>query len=147
MQAYRAAKVWKQMNRVNITVARCTVERLMKQQGLRGVIRGKRVRTTIPDPAAARPLDRFNRQFRAERPNQLWVSDSTYVSTWQGWLYVAFVIDVFARRIDAHEAETQAEQRDSLPLVPTIGDGTFISVHSVLLYVFESAVRERISLG
>ncbi|KHJ59181.1 IS3 family transposase, partial [Burkholderia glumae] len=77
----------------------CTVGRLMKLQGLRGAVRGKRVRTTNPDTSAARPLDRVNRRFKAERPNQLWVSDFTYVSTWQGWLYVAFVIDVFARRI------------------------------------------------
>lgn len=99
MQVYGADKGWKQMNREGIAVARCTVERLMKQQSLRGVIRGKRVRTTTPDARAARPPDLVNRQFRAERPNQLWVSDFTYVSTWQGWLYVAFVIDVFARRI------------------------------------------------
>ncbi|WP_155836879.1 IS3 family transposase [Paraburkholderia mimosarum] len=99
MQAYGADKVWKQMNRERIAVARCTVERLMKQLGLRGVMRGKRVRTTVPDAMAPRPLDRVNRQFKAARPNQLWVSDFTYVSTWQGWLYVAFVIDVFARRI------------------------------------------------
>jgi len=75
------------------------VERLMRQQGLQGVRRGKRVRTTRSDPKAPCPLDRVNRQFKADRPNQLWVSDFTYVSTWQGWLYVAFVIDVFARRI------------------------------------------------
>ncbi|CAN7677134.1 IS3 family transposase [Trinickia sp. LjRoot230] len=99
MQVYGADKVWKQMNRERIEVARCTVERLMKQLGLRGVMRGKRVRTTTPDATAPRPLDRVNRQFKADRPNQLWVSDFTYVSTWQGWLYVAFVIDVFARRI------------------------------------------------
>ena len=99
MQVYGADKVWKQLNREGIAVARCTVERLMKQLGLRGVRRGKRVRTTIPDVSAPRPLDRVNRQFKADRPNQLWVSDFTYVSTWQGWLYVAFVIDVFARRI------------------------------------------------
>ncbi|WP_183734093.1 MULTISPECIES: IS3 family transposase [Paraburkholderia] len=99
MQVYGADKVWKQMNRERIPVARCTVERLMKQLGLRGVMRGKRVRTTVPDAIAPRPLDRVNRQFKAARPNQLWVSDFTYVSTWQGWLYVAFVIDVFARRI------------------------------------------------
>ncbi|KAB0594121.1 IS3 family transposase, partial [Cupriavidus pauculus] len=99
MQVYGADKVWKQMNREGIVVARCTVERLMRQQSLRGAIRGKRVRTTTPDARAARPPDLVNRQFRAERPNQLWVSDFTYVSTWQGWLYVAFVIDVFARRI------------------------------------------------
>ncbi|ASL48801.1 hypothetical protein bAD24_p00480 (plasmid) [Burkholderia sp. AD24] len=99
MQVYGADKVWRQMNRERIAVARCTVERLMKQLGLRGVMRGKRVRTTVPDAVAPRPLDRVNRQFKAARPNQLWVSDFTYVSTWQGWLYVAFVIDVFARRI------------------------------------------------
>lgn len=99
MQVYGADKVWKQLNREGIAVARCTVERLMKQLGLRGVRRGKRVRTTISEVSAPRPLDRVNRQFKADRPNQLWVSDFTYVSTWQGWLYVAFVIDVFARRI------------------------------------------------
>ncbi|MFM0573162.1 IS3 family transposase, partial [Paraburkholderia caledonica] len=99
MQVYGADKVWKQTNRERIAVARCTVERLMKQLGLRGVMRGKRVRTTVPDAIAPRPLDRVNRQFKAARPNQLWVSDFTYVSTWQGWLYVAFMIDVFARRI------------------------------------------------
>jgi transposase InsO family protein len=99
MQVYGVPKVWKQMNREGVPVARCTVARLMKLQGLRGAVRGKRVRTTIADASAPRPLDRVNRQFRAQRPNQLWVSDFTYVSTWQGWLYVAFVIDVFARRI------------------------------------------------
>jgi transposase InsO family protein len=99
MQVYGAEKVWKQMNREDIAVARCTVERLMRRLGLEGVRRGKSVRTTVPDSAAPCPLDRVNRQFTAERPNQLWVSDFTYVSTWQGWLYVAFVIDVFARRI------------------------------------------------
>ena len=99
MKVYGADKVWKQLRREDIAVARCTVERLMRQQGLRGVIRGKSVRTTVPDAKAACPLDRVNRQFRAERPNQLWVSDFTYVSTWQGFVYVAFVIDVFARCI------------------------------------------------
>ena len=99
LQVYGADKVWRQLNREGVVVARCTVERLMRRQGLRGVVRGKVVRTTISDSKAARPLDRVNRQFKAERPNQLWVSDFTYVSTWQGWLYVAFVIDVFARRI------------------------------------------------
>jgi len=99
MQVYGAEKVWKQMNREDIVVARCTVERLMRRLGLAGVRRGKTVRTTTPDTSAPCPLDRVNRQFNAERPNQLWVSDFTYVSTWQGWLYVAFVIDVFARRI------------------------------------------------
>ena len=99
LQVYGADKVWLQLNREGVTVARCTVERLMRQQGLQGVRRGKAQRTTIADPKAPCPLDRVNRQFRAERPNQLWVSDFTYVSTWQGWVYVAFVIDVFSRRI------------------------------------------------
>jgi len=98
-QVYGADKVWKQMNREGIAVARCTVERLMRQQGLCGVRRGKVIRTTTPDTSAPCPLDRVNRQFNANRPNQLWVSDFTYVSTWQGWLFVAFVIDVYARRI------------------------------------------------
>jgi putative transposase len=99
MQVYGADKVWKQLNREGIGIARCTVERLMKRLGLKGVRRGRVVRTTVPDASAPCPLDRVNRQFKAERPNQLWVSDFTYVSTWQGWLYVAFVIDVYARRI------------------------------------------------
>jgi putative transposase len=99
MQVYGAEKVWRQLNREGVTVARCTVERLMRQLGLQGVRRGKAVRTTVPDPKVPCPLDRVNRQFRAERPNQLWVSDFTYVSTWQGWVYVAFVVDVFSRRI------------------------------------------------
>ena len=99
MRVYGADKVWKQMNREGLSIARCTVERLMKRLGLQGVRRGKVVRTTISDMKAPYPLDRVNRQFKAERPNELWVSDFTYVSTWQGWLYVAFVIDVYARRI------------------------------------------------
>ena len=99
LQVYGADKVWKQLAREGTSVARCTVERLMRRQGLRGAMRGKVVRTTVSDSKAACPLDRVNRQFRADRPNQLWVSDFTYVSTWQGWQYVAFVIDVFARRI------------------------------------------------
>ena len=99
LQVYGADKVWKQMNREGIAVARCTVERLMRRLGLRGVKRGKAVRTTVSDSKAQCPQDKVNRQFKADRPNQLWVSDFTYVSTWQGWLYVAFVIDVFARCI------------------------------------------------
>ena len=98
-QVYGARKVWKQMHREGIGVARCTVERLMGKLGLTGVRRGKRIRTTTPDTSAPCPLDRVNRQFKASRPNELWVSDFTYVSTWQGWLFVAFVIDVYARRI------------------------------------------------
>lgn len=99
LQVYGADKVWRQLQREGMAVARCTVERLMRQQGLRGVRRGKVVRTTVADTKAACPLDRVQRVFKAERPNQLWVSDFTYVSTWQGFVYVAFVIDVFARRI------------------------------------------------
>lgn len=98
-QVYGADKVWRQMNREGIPVARCSVERLMRRRGLQGARRGKTPRTTVPDRSVPCPLDRVNRQFKADRPNQLWVSDFTYVSTWQGWLYVAFVIDVFARRI------------------------------------------------
>jgi len=99
LEVYGAKKVWRQLHREGQAVARCTVERLMRRLGLRGVIRGKVVRTTIRDPKAPCPLDLVNRQFKADRPNQLWVSDFTYVSTWQGWLYVAFVVDVFSRRI------------------------------------------------
>jgi putative transposase len=97
-QVYGADKVWHEMNRQDIEVARCTVERLMGELQLRGAVRGKRVRTTVPSKAPC-PLDHVNRQFHAQRPNQLWVADFTYVSTWQGFMYVAFVIDVFARRI------------------------------------------------
>ena len=99
MQVYGAQKVWRQLKREGIAVARCTVERLMRKQGLAGVRRGKVVRTTVPNPAAPCPRDHVNRQFVAQRPNQLWVSDFTYVSTWQGFVYVAFVIDVYARFI------------------------------------------------
>jgi transposase InsO family protein len=98
-QVYGARKVWRQLHRDGHTVARCTVERLMQRLGIRGVVRGKPIKTTISDKAAPCPLDRVNRQFIADRPNALWVADFTYVSTWQGHLYVAFVIDVFARRI------------------------------------------------
>lgn len=96
---YGVRKVWRQLLREGIGVARCTVERLMKNMGLQGVIRGKRVRTTVPDKSAPCPLDHVNRQFKAPRPNVLWVSDFTYVSTWTGFVYVAFVIDAYARRI------------------------------------------------
>ncbi|KQO66585.1 transposase [Methylobacterium sp. Leaf89] len=96
---YGVRKVWRQLGREGIVVARCTVAWLMRAMGLKGVVRGKTVRTTIPDPAAKCPLDRVNRRFKAPRPNALWVSDFTYVATWSGFVYVAFVIDVFARRI------------------------------------------------
>ena len=99
-QAYGAEKVWKQLNREGIRVARCTVERLMQDLGLEGVTRGRRFKvTTRSDESSPRPLDLVDRDFTAERPNQLWVSDLTYVATWRGFVYVAFVIDVFSRRI------------------------------------------------
>ena len=98
-QVYGVRKVWRQLRREGQEVARCTVGRLMQTMGLQGVIRGKSVRTTISDKAARCPLDHVNRQFHAPRPNALWVSDFTYVATWAGFLYVAFVIDTYARRI------------------------------------------------
>ena len=96
---YGVRKVWRQLTREGFEVARCTVERLMQAMGLQGVIRGKPVRTTISDKSAPCPLDHVNRQFRAPRPNVLWVSDFTYVATWTGFVYVAFVVDAYARRI------------------------------------------------
>jgi len=96
---YGVRKVWRQLGREGIEVARCTVARLMRDMGLRGIVRGKETRTTIADKARPCPLDRVNRQFRAPRPNARWLSDFTYVATWQGFAYVAFVIDAFARRI------------------------------------------------
>jgi putative transposase len=96
---YGARKVWRQMQREGIAVARCTVARLMRQMGLQGVVRGKSIRTIVSDAAAPCPRDRVNRQFMALRPNALWVSDFTYAATWSGFVYVAFVIDAFARRI------------------------------------------------
>jgi putative transposase len=96
---YGARKVWLQLRRENVVTARCTVERLMRQRGLQGVVRGRRWRTTIADERAQLPGDLVQREFRAQRPNQLWVADFTYVATWCGVVYSAFVIDVFARRI------------------------------------------------
>ncbi len=98
-RVYGARKVWRQLQREGRPVARCTVERLMGRLGLRGVVRGRRCRTTIPAELAERPLDRVQRRFTASRPDQLWVADLTYVATWAGFVYVAFVIDVFSRRI------------------------------------------------
>jgi putative transposase len=98
-RVYGVRKLWRQLGREGIPVARCTVARLMKVMGLQGAVRGKPVRTTISDKAVPCPLDRVNRQFRAPQPNVLWVSDFTYVATWTGFVYVAFVIDAFARRI------------------------------------------------
>ena len=98
-QVYGVRKVWRQLRREGFDVARCAVARLMKKMALQGVVRGRRVRTTVADTAAPSPLDHVNRQFKAPRPNVLWVSDFTYVATWVGFVYVAFVIDAYARRI------------------------------------------------
>jgi transposase InsO family protein len=98
-QVYGVRKVWRQLHREGFPAARCTVERLMRQMGLQGVVRGKKARTTIADEAAARPADLVERDFTATHPNQLWVADLTYVATWAGFVYVAFVIDVFSRMI------------------------------------------------
>jgi putative transposase len=107
-EVYGVRKVWRQLRREGFDIARCTVERLMRNMDLRGVIRGKPVKTTISDEAALCPLDHVKRQFRAPRPNVLWVSDFTYVATWQGFVYVAFVIDTFARRIVGWRASRTA---------------------------------------
>jgi putative transposase len=96
---YGVRKVWWQLLREGFAVARCTVERLMRKMGLKGVIRGRPIRTTIGDKAAPCPLDHVNRQFHAPAPDRLWLSDFTYVATWSGFVYVAFVIDAYARRI------------------------------------------------
>jgi len=98
-EVYGAKKVWKQLNREQVPVARCTVARLMRQLNLRGVVRGRRCRTTIPEAVADRPRDLVARDFTVDRPNALWVADLTYVATWRGFVYVAFVLDAFARRI------------------------------------------------
>lgn len=99
-KVYGAKKVWKALfKEKQFRVARCTVERLMRSMGLRGVIRGKSIKTTFPSPGDERPEDLVNRDFTAAGPNRLWVADFTYVSTWQGFVYVAFIIDVFSRMI------------------------------------------------
>jgi len=107
-RVYGVRKVWRQLKREGHDVARRTVARLMRSLGLQGVIRGKPVRTTISDKAAACPLDHVNRQFKAERPNALWLSDFTYVATWAGFVYVAFIIDAYARRIVGWRASRTA---------------------------------------
>jgi putative transposase len=108
-QLYGVRKVWRQLRREGIEVARCTVARLMRGSGLHGIVRGKAVRTTVSGKAAPCPLDRVNRDFKASRPNVLWVADFTYVATWQSVVYVAFVIDAFARRIVGWRVAKRAE--------------------------------------
>ena len=107
-RVYGVRKVWRQLQREGIAAARCTVARLMHEMGLEGAIRGKPVRTTVSDTAAPCPLDRVNRQFQAPAPNLLWLSDFTYVATWTGFVYVAFVIDAYARRIVGWRASRTA---------------------------------------
>jgi putative transposase len=106
-QVYGARKIWWQMNRQGQCIARCTVERLMRDLEIEGVRRGKRLRTTMPDQSRPCPQDLVLRQFAACRPDQLWVADFTYVSTWQGWLYVAFIIDAYAKRIVGWRVSSQ----------------------------------------
>ena len=103
---YGARKVWRQLNREGLDVARCTVERLMRDLGLEGVKRGRKRRTTTSNGLAPRPADLVNRNFSAVRPNQLWLADLTYVATWSGFVYVAFVIDVFSRAVVGWRAST-----------------------------------------
>jgi len=98
-RVYGARKVWRQLNREQFAVARCSVERLMRSLGLQGAVRGRSCQTTISDDAADRPADLVNREFIATRPNQLWVADITFVATWTGFVYVAFIVDVYSRRI------------------------------------------------
>ena len=111
-RVYGVRTLWRQLGREGIAVARCRAARLMKAMGLQGAVRGKPVRTTISDKAAPCPLDRVNRQFRAPQPNALWVSDFTYVATWIGFVYVAFVIDAFARTHEAGEQTLEGIHAD-----------------------------------
>ena len=105
---YGTRKVWHQLRRERIKVAKCTVERLMRAMGLAGIRRGKTTITTVSNPKAPCPLDKVNREFRVSRPNALWVVDFTYVHTWTGFVYVAFVIDAYARRIVGWKVSTSA---------------------------------------
>jgi transposase InsO family protein len=110
-RVYGVRKIWRQLRREGFDVARCTVERLMRELGLEGAIRGKPVRTTVSDKALPCPLDRVNRQLRAPAPNRLWVSHFTYVATWAGFVYVALVIDAYARRIVGWRVSRTAHAR------------------------------------
>lgn len=113
-RTYGARRITRALVRAGHQVARCTVERLMRELGIEGVIRGQRRRTTVPEPMAPRPSDLVNRRFTAQRPNQLWLADLTYVRTWSGWVYVAFVLDAYSRRIVGWQAATH--MRTDLPL-------------------------------
>ncbi|WP_425312661.1 IS3 family transposase [Martelella limonii] len=107
-EVYGARKIWRQLGREGLAVARCTVARLMKDLGIQGVIRGKPQKTTVPDKKQPCPLDKVNREFRVPAPNMLWVSDFTYVATWKGFAYVAFIIDAYARKIVGWRVSTSA---------------------------------------
>ena len=123
-RVYGVRKVWRQLRREGFSAARCTVARLMRDMGLRGAIRGKPLRTTISDKAAPCPLDRVNRQFHASAPDRLWLADFTYVATWTGFVYVAFVIDAYARRIVGWRASRTAHADfvlDALEQAPASG--------------------------
>jgi putative transposase len=111
---YGARRITRALRRKGIEVARCTVERLMRELGIEGVIRGQRRRTTVPEPSAPRPPDLVDRDFTASRPDQLWVADMTYVRTWSGWVYVAFVLDVYSRMIVGWQVANH--MRSELPL-------------------------------
>ena len=135
-RVYGVHKVWKQLNREGLGVARCTVERLMRSLGLRGAVRGKRFKTTIPDELADRRADRVNRTFTVSRPNALWVADLTYVATWRGLVFVAFVIDAFARRIVGWRVSSSLRSDIALDALEQalydrrIGDGEELIHHS-----------------
>lgn len=111
---YGARRIHRQLRREGVTAARCTIERLLREDGLEGVIRGRRRRTTVPEPTAPRPPDLVNRIFTATQPNQLWIADLTYVRTWSGWVHVAFVLDVYSRMIVGWQLATH--MRTDLPL-------------------------------
>ena len=115
LSVYGVRKVWRQMRREGFDIARCTVARLMKDLGLEGVVRGKKPKTTIPDKALPCPLDKVNRQFYAPAPNMLWVSDFTYVATWQGFVYVA------TRPLFLNQWRTRSRSSTSLPVVSLDG--------------------------
>ncbi|MBP2309162.1 hypothetical protein J2849_005592 [Azospirillum melinis] len=135
-QVYGVRKVWRQLRREGLDVARCTVARLMRRMGLWGVTRGKAVRTTSSDQAAPCPLDRVNRQFQAPRPNALWVADFTYVATWQGFVYVAFVIVRLAEMHHAVRALSCLDPRApaAQERVPVPTDGIEVVDRSVRTY-------------
>jgi putative transposase len=139
-EVYGVRKVWRQLKREGRDVARCTVERLMQSMGLHGVIRGRLVRTTFSDKTAPCPLDHVNRQFHAPAPNRLWVSDFTYVSTWNGFVYVAFVIDVYARYIVGWRVSRTAHAGFVLDALEGLSAISFITA-TAAVSIFRSSTR------